>query len=192
MSAETVKRETIDQCVYSVKNIIATGKLEALDSEKLKMEIKKWTKVVVAVVAYARQVSGHFEGSGQLMNISLKQLEESVRIRVTSCGALLEITGIIQLLQTAHHCLRTNQKDTTLTLVEEAVLMTSTETVKRETTQDKQSNLERCFSSVKIIIESGQLETLDSEKLKMAIKKWAKAVVSYARQVSGHFEKSSG
>lgn len=35
-----------------------------------------------------------------------------------------------------------------------------------------------------------QLRDMDSDKLKAQIKKWAKVVVSYARQVSGRFGSS--
>ncbi|RZC49885.1 hypothetical protein C5167_018320 [Papaver somniferum] len=43
----------------------------------------------------------------------------------------------------------------------------------------------RCFSFVKIKLEpSGSLKDLDSDKLKTEIKKWAKAVVKFARQLS--------
>ncbi|KAH6773442.1 hypothetical protein C2S52_003671 [Perilla frutescens var. hirtella] len=50
----------------------------------------------------------------------------------------------------------------------------------------------RCFSFVEISIDPGvkSLKQLDSDKFKEGIKKWAKAVVTYARQVSQHFGSS--
>ncbi|KAL0319344.1 UNVERIFIED_CONTAM: hypothetical protein Sangu_2090600 [Sesamum angustifolium] len=49
-----------------------------------------------------------------------------------------------------------------------------------------------CFSFMEISIDPGvkSLKHLDSQKLKDEIKKWAKAVVTYARQVSQHFGSS--
>lgn len=51
---------------------------------------------------------------------------------------------------------------------------------------------EGCFSFMEIPIDPGvkSLKHLDSQKLKDGIKKWAKAVVCYARQVSQHFGSS--
>ncbi|EEF46307.1 conserved hypothetical protein [Ricinus communis] len=50
----------------------------------------------------------------------------------------------------------------------------------------------RCFSSVEIYVEPGtkSLKNLDSNKFKEEIKRWAKAVVAYARQVSDRFGSS--
>lgn len=57
----------------------------------------------------------------------------------------------------------------------------------------KRRHFERCFSSVELTMEPGkQLKDMDSNKLKAEIKRWAKAVVAYARQVSGRFGKSHG
>ena len=58
----------------------------------------------------------------------------------------------------------------------------------------KRRRFDRCFSFMEISIEPGSssLKDLDSDKLKTEIKRWAKAVVAYARQVSGHFGSSSG
>ncbi|KAF9606752.1 hypothetical protein IFM89_028128 [Coptis chinensis] len=76
--------------------------------------------------------------------------------------------------------------------VEEAVVRNAGNT-RKEKVHAKSCYVDECFSSVETIkIGNGPLENLDSEKLKMEIKKWAKAVVSYARQVSGHFDGSSG
>lgn len=49
-----------------------------------------------------------------------------------------------------------------------------------------------CFSFIEISIDPGvkSLKHLDSEKFKDEIKKWAKAVVTYARQVSQYFDSS--
>ncbi|KAF8400965.1 hypothetical protein HHK36_014268 [Tetracentron sinense] len=46
----------------------------------------------------------------------------------------------------------------------------------------KRRRFDRCYSCLEIKIEPGSLEDLNSDKLKMEIKKWAKAVVAYARQ----------
>lgn len=49
----------------------------------------------------------------------------------------------------------------------------------------------RCISIPEIkSLESGPLAKVDSKKLKMEIKRWAKAVVAYARQVSDRFGSS--
>ncbi|QCE02285.1 large subunit ribosomal protein L28e [Vigna unguiculata] len=57
----------------------------------------------------------------------------------------------------------------------------------------KRRRFDRPFSSVELSIEPGkQLKDMDSNKLKADIKKWAKAVVAYARQISGSFGKSRG
>ncbi|XP_020227291.1 uncharacterized protein LOC109808639 [Cajanus cajan] len=57
----------------------------------------------------------------------------------------------------------------------------------------KRRRFDRYFSSVELSLEPGkQLKDMDSNKLKAEIKRWAKAVVAYARQVSGRFGKSRG
>ncbi|TKY64403.1 hypothetical protein E2542_SST14298 [Spatholobus suberectus] len=57
----------------------------------------------------------------------------------------------------------------------------------------KRRRFDRCFSSVELSMEPGkQLKDMDSTKLKAEIKRWAKAVVAYARQVSGSFGNSHG
>lgn len=57
----------------------------------------------------------------------------------------------------------------------------------------KGRSFDRCFSFMEISLEPGkQLKDMDSDKLKSQIRKWAKAVVAYARQVSGRFGSSSG
>ncbi|MQM00851.1 hypothetical protein Taro_033587 [Colocasia esculenta] len=43
----------------------------------------------------------------------------------------------------------------------------------------------RCFSGLEVAMEGAPLKELDPEKLKNEIKRWAKAVVAYARQLSG-------
>lgn len=54
----------------------------------------------------------------------------------------------------------------------------------------KRRRFNRYFSSVELSLEPGkQLKDMDSNKLKAEIKRWAKAVVAYARQVSGRFGK---
>lgn len=56
----------------------------------------------------------------------------------------------------------------------------------------KRARTDNCFTFMEVSIEPGikSLKRLDSKKLKMQIKKWAKAVVTYARQVSDHFGSS--
>ncbi|QHN76072.1 hypothetical protein HN51_053665 [Arachis hypogaea] len=53
----------------------------------------------------------------------------------------------------------------------------------------KRGRFKRWFSSAEeVSLEPGKkLKEMDSNKLKDEIKKWAKAVVAYARQVSGRF-----
>ncbi|XP_030464515.1 uncharacterized protein LOC115683982 [Syzygium oleosum] len=59
----------------------------------------------------------------------------------------------------------------------------------------KRRRTDRCFSFMEINIEkpagSTSLKDVDSNKLKAEIKRWAKAVVRYARQVSDRFARSS-
>ncbi|KAG1367696.1 putative exocyst complex component EXO70B1 [Cocos nucifera] len=51
----------------------------------------------------------------------------------------------------------------------------------------KRARFDRCFSGLEIKMEPGPLKELDPEKLKSEIKRWAKAVVAYARQLSSRF-----
>ncbi|KAK7349231.1 hypothetical protein VNO77_06426 [Canavalia gladiata] len=54
----------------------------------------------------------------------------------------------------------------------------------------KRRRFDRCFSSIEVSMEPGkQLKDMDSNKFKAEIMRWAKAVVAYARQVSGRFGK---
>lgn len=56
----TAKAKPLDRCLSSIHRIalpVVEGGLTDIDSEKLKAEIKRWAK---AVVAYARQASDHF------------------------------------------------------------------------------------------------------------------------------------
>ncbi|CAN6441500.1 unnamed protein product [Victoria cruziana] len=46
---------------------------------------------------------------------------------------------------------------------------------------------DRRFSGLELTIEAGSLKDMDPDKLKNGIKRWARAVASYARQVSGYF-----
>ncbi|XP_054779540.1 uncharacterized protein LOC129287419 [Prosopis cineraria] len=56
----------------------------------------------------------------------------------------------------------------------------------------KRRRFNRWFSSVEVSLEPGkQLKDMDSNKVKAEIRRWAKAVVAYARQVSGRFGSSS-
>ncbi|OIS99633.1 hypothetical protein A4A49_24202 [Nicotiana attenuata] len=56
----------------------------------------------------------------------------------------------------------------------------------------KRGRFNRCFSFMEISIDPGMksLKHLDSKKFKEEIKKWAKTVVTYARQVSDRFGSS--
>lgn len=56
----------------------------------------------------------------------------------------------------------------------------------------KRPRIGSCFSFMEISIEPGikSLKHLDSKKFKSEIKRWAKAVVTYARQVSDRFGSS--
>jgi PAB1-binding protein PBP1 len=57
----------------------------------------------------------------------------------------------------------------------------------------KRGRFDRCFSFMEISVEPGKsVKDMDSGKLKAEIKRWAKAVVAYARQVSGRFGSSRG
>ncbi|GMY34535.1 hypothetical protein FCV25MIE_29785 [Fagus crenata] len=52
----------------------------------------------------------------------------------------------------------------------------------------KRGRYDRCFSFMEVSVEPGKsLKEMDSFKLKDEIKRWAKAVVAYARQVSDRF-----
>ncbi|CAL0326040.1 unnamed protein product [Lupinus luteus] len=55
----------------------------------------------------------------------------------------------------------------------------------------KRSRIDRGSSSREVVLEQGKrLKDMDSNKLKAEIKRWAKAVVAYARQISGRFGSS--
>ena len=55
----------------------------------------------------------------------------------------------------------------------------------------KRGRYDRCFSFMEVSVEQGKiLKEMDSFKLKAEIKRWAKAVVAYARQVSDKFGSS--
>lgn len=72
---------------------------------------------------------------------------------------------------------------------EEAVTSGDGKTIKRSSSVGRDGDYNRCFS---LSIDPGvkSLKHLDSKKLKEEIKKWAKKVVAYARQVSDHFGSS--
>ncbi|KAJ6711764.1 hypothetical protein OIU79_008069 [Salix purpurea] len=60
--------------------------------------------------------------------------------------------------------------------------------VKDDQVSAKRRRSDRCFSFKEISIEPGKsLKHMDSNKFKIEIKRWAKAVVAYARQVSSRF-----
>ena len=55
----------------------------------------------------------------------------------------------------------------------------------------KRGRYDRCFSFMEVSVEPGKtLKEMDSYKLKAEIRRWAKAVVAYARQVSDKFGSS--
>ncbi|KAF7024781.1 hypothetical protein CFC21_037072 [Triticum aestivum] len=54
-----------------------------------------------------------------------------------------------------------------------------------------QRRYSRCFSGLEISIGSGPLKDVDAGKLKGQIRKWARAVVGYARQLSFGSPRSS-
>ncbi|XP_028779001.1 uncharacterized protein LOC114735463 [Neltuma alba] len=57
----------------------------------------------------------------------------------------------------------------------------------------KRRRFNRRLSFAEVSLEPGkQLKDMDSNKLKAEIRRWAKAVVKYARQVSGRFGSSRG
>ncbi|GMP35027.1 hypothetical protein CsSME_00007657 [Camellia sinensis var. sinensis] len=64
--------------------------------------------------------------------------------------------------------------------------------VKQKATAAKHQSFGHCFSFVEASAVPGitSLRRLDSKKLKSGIKKWAKTVATYARQVSGRFGSS--
>ncbi|XVE88757.1 hypothetical protein DITRI_Ditri19aG0094500 [Diplodiscus trichospermus] len=58
-------------------------------------------------------------------------------------------------------------------------------------TDTKRRRFNRCFSFMEVSMEPvSSLSELDSNKFKSEIKRWAKAVVAYARQVSGRLGSS--
>lgn len=48
----------------------------------------------------------------------------------------------------------------------------------------KRARFDRCFTGLDIKLGKGPLKDMDSDKLKRDIRRWAKAVVAYARQLS--------
>ncbi|KAI8032056.1 hypothetical protein LOK49_LG01G00864 [Camellia lanceoleosa] len=64
--------------------------------------------------------------------------------------------------------------------------------VKHKATAAKHQSFGHCFSFVEASAIPGitSLRLLDSKKLKLGIKKWAKTIATYARQVSGRFGSS--
>ncbi|XP_062201977.1 uncharacterized protein LOC133904470 [Phragmites australis] len=48
----------------------------------------------------------------------------------------------------------------------------------------KEARYDRCFSGMELSIGPGPLKDMDAGKLKGQIRRWAKAVVAYARQIS--------
>jgi hypothetical protein len=49
---------------------------------------------------------------------------------------------------------------------------------------EKRPRFDRCFTGLDIKLGKGPLKDMDSDKLKRDIRRWAKAVVAYARQLS--------
>lgn len=50
--------------------------------------------------------------------------------------------------------------------------------------KQKAARYDRCFSGLELSIGPGPLKDVDAGKLKVQIKRWAKAVVAFARQIS--------
>ncbi|KAG6593505.1 hypothetical protein SDJN03_12981, partial [Cucurbita argyrosperma subsp. sororia] len=76
--------------------------------------------------------------------------------------------------------------------VKKSLSLTKAEEAKRSARHDaarkRRRSFDLCFSSPKLQMERGKsLKEMDSEKLKSGIRKWAKSVVAYARQVSDRF-----
>ena len=75
------------------------------------------------------------------------------------------------------------KKSLSLTKAEEAKRLT-----RHEAARKRRRSFDLCFSYPEIPMERGKsLKEMNSEKLKTGIKKWAKAVVAYARTVSDRF-----
>ncbi|KAG8380057.1 hypothetical protein BUALT_Bualt07G0153900 [Buddleja alternifolia] len=68
----------------------------------------------------------------------------------------------------------------------------SSKSTKNYDGKTKRRRINECFSFMEISIDPGvkSLKHLDSKKFKDSIRKWAKSVVTYARQVSQHFGSS--
>ncbi|WRX27545.1 hypothetical protein QQP08_020032 [Theobroma cacao] len=74
--------------------------------------------------------------------------------------------------------------------VKKTVALDNAQVVKSNVTS-KRRRFNQCFSFMEISMEPApSLSHLDSNKFKSEIKRWAKAVVAYARQVSGRFGSS--
>ena len=54
----------------------------------------------------------------------------------------------------------------------------------RRSRKQKSARYDRCFSGLELSIGPGPLKDVDAGKLKGQIKRWAKAVVAFARQIS--------
>ncbi|KAE8696411.1 FBD-associated F-box protein [Hibiscus syriacus] len=66
--------------------------------------------------------------------------------------------------------------------------VTDTDKSNATDTNRKRRRFNQCFSFKELQVEPvSSLKDLDSTKFKAEIKRWAKAVVAYARQVSGKF-----
>lgn len=63
--------------------------------------------------------------------------------------------------------------------------------LRKDHAASKRGRFDNCFSFNEITMPTGSsLAEMDSNELKAKIKRWAKAVVAYARQVSGKFGSS--
>lgn len=88
-------------------------------------------------------------------------------------------------------CLTSSQEKKTMS-VKKSLSLTKAEETKRlerhDAARKRRRSFDLCFSYPELPMERGQsLKDMDSEKLKTGIKKWAKAVVAYARTVSNRF-----
>ena len=119
----------------------------------------------------------------------LKSLSSiAARIRIRCCLELI----FLQPYKFEKKVLSKTQMEEDLMSAKEAVALSNGEIEKHEGAAKRQ-RVDRCFSSfMEISIEPGikSLKHLDSKKFKSEIKRWAKAVVTYARQVSERFGSS--
>ena len=83
-------------------------------------------------------------------------------------------------------CKTCSQRSSKTMSVKKSLSLNNAEAIKGDVA--KRGRYDRCFSFMEVSVEPGKsLKEMDSFKLKDEIKRWAKAVVAYARQVSDRF-----